>query len=85
VRLGLVDEVVPDAAKAAAEMIAVLAANAPLSVAGAKHIVNAIADGTAAGREAEIQRLIDGAMDSDDYQEGRRAFAEKRAPRFEGR
>jgi enoyl-CoA hydratase/carnithine racemase len=34
---------------------------------------------------AAAQRLIDAAADSEDFREGRRAFAEKRAPRFRGR
>jgi enoyl-CoA hydratase/carnithine racemase len=84
-RLGLVDEVVPDAAKAVRELAATLAANAPLSVAGAKYIINALAGGMVEKREAEIDRLINAAMDSEDYQEGRRAFAEKRPPKFQGR
>jgi enoyl-CoA hydratase/carnithine racemase len=30
------------------------------------------------------QRLIDAASDSEDFREGRRAFREKRPPRFRG-
>jgi enoyl-CoA hydratase/carnithine racemase len=85
VRLGLVDEVADDAGNAVAALAAVLAANAPISVAGAKYIVNSIASGLVDERGAEMQRLVERALDSSDYQEGRRAFAEKRAPRFEGR
>lgn len=84
-RLGLVDEIVADAGSAVAELVAALAQNAPLSVAGAKYIVNTIAAGLMAERAAEMQRLVEAALNSRDYQEGRRAFAEKRPPRFEGR
>jgi enoyl-CoA hydratase/carnithine racemase len=34
---------------------------------------------------AEVSALVDACFDSRDYQEGRRAFAEKRKPAFQGR
>ena len=71
-----------DAARAYA---ADLSSNAPLSIAGAKLVLGALASGTADAREAEIEGVIAQAMDSADYREGAQAFTEKRAPRFIGR
>jgi enoyl-CoA hydratase/carnithine racemase len=61
-----------------------LAANAPLSIAAAKYVINALSMGTGALDPAVAQRLIDHASDSKDFKEGRQAFAEKRPPRFRG-
>ncbi len=84
-RLGLVDRLVEEDAMAAARAFAErLAAGAPLSHAGNKAIVNAIADGTVHHRHGELERLIARAFDSEDYAEGQRAFAQKRPARFVG-
>src|SRR5262249_37734441 len=83
--LGLVDELVPDPAAAGRDLASTIAANAPISVAGAKFIINAVASGEAEKREAEIHRRVMGAMDTEDYREGRRAFMEKRPPAWRGR
>ncbi|NKB99789.1 MAG: enoyl-CoA hydratase [Pseudomonadales bacterium] len=61
-----------------------IAGNAPLTVQAAKAAVNAFERG---GREDELERvkeMVDVCFDSDDYKEGRRAFGEKRTPRFNG-
>jgi enoyl-CoA hydratase len=70
---------------AARTLAAEFTRNAPLSIAGNKAILNAIANGTAPERMAELERWIADAFDSADYAEGQRAFAERRAPRFTGR
>jgi enoyl-CoA hydratase/carnithine racemase len=62
-----------------------VADNAPLSVQGAKLIVEAVAHDGGATRRAEIDGLQLAAYESWDYQEGTRAFLEKRRPRFQGR
>jgi enoyl-CoA hydratase/carnithine racemase len=62
-----------------------LAQNAPLSIAGAKFMLNGLSLGEGALDVTAAQRLIDQAADSDDFREGRRAFSERRAPRFRGR
>jgi len=62
-----------------------VAANAPLSMRGAKLIVEAALEDRGASREAEIRRLSLEAFESADYKEGTRAFLEKRPPRFQGR
>ena len=62
-----------------------IAGNAPLTVRAAKAALDAWERG---GRQNEIEsvrRLVDACFDSEDYREGRRAFAEKRRPRFRGR
>ncbi|MEN3279382.1 MAG: hypothetical protein V7607_522 [Solirubrobacteraceae bacterium] len=85
--LGLVNKVVPlaelrDAAQAMARTIA---ANAPLSVRAAKSLVYLSAEhGWSAALDAADQ-LYEPVYLSEDGQEGPRAFAEKRAPRWQGR
>jgi enoyl-CoA hydratase len=67
-----------------------LTALAPLSVQGVKRSIQTIADHLGGARAAnpevvaEIDRLVTGAYESDDFQEGLRALSDKRRPRFEG-
>jgi enoyl-CoA hydratase/carnithine racemase len=83
--IGLVDEIGDNALSAAIGLAGTLAGNAPLSIAGAKFMLNHLSMGDGALDVAAAQRMIDLAADSEDFREGRRAFAEKRAPRFRGR
>jgi enoyl-CoA hydratase/carnithine racemase len=83
--MGLVDEVCDDSIAASIGYAETLAGNAPLSIAGAKFMLNGLSMGDGALDLAAAERLIDQASDSDDFREGRRAFAEKRAPQFRGR
>ena len=84
--MGLLDVIAPTTAlEGAQELAAEMAGNAPLSLAGSKLVLEALAAGTTADRHAEISAVIDGAMNSADYREGARAFLEKRKPAFTGR
>ena len=83
---GLVDAVTDgDVVEAALAFLARMAENAPLSIQGAKMTLNAIAHGEVAAREPQLRAFAARAADSADYAEGRRAFMEKRPPRFTGR
>jgi enoyl-CoA hydratase/carnithine racemase len=86
VAMGLLDMVAPENARAGAHALAAdIEANAPLSLAGSKLILECLAAGSVAERDREISAIIDRAMNSADYQEGARAFLEKRRPAFAGR
>jgi enoyl-CoA hydratase/carnithine racemase len=82
--MALLDEVVDDAAAAAEQLAARLARNAPLSIAGAKVMLNGLSMGPGALDTELAQQMIDAASDSEDFKEGRQAFAEKRPPLFRG-
>jgi enoyl-CoA hydratase len=86
-RIGLVHEVVPDAVleESVQRLADELAANAPLSVQGAKRVLNLIRTQPDGAALAEIHRLMHEAQHSDDLEEGRQAFLEKRRPSFRGR
>jgi enoyl-CoA hydratase/carnithine racemase len=86
-RVGFVQRVVPAAELAAYthDYLARVADNAPLTIQGAKLIVEAIVDDGGVSRRREIEELQLRAYESEDYREGTAAFLEKRRPRFVGR
>jgi enoyl-CoA hydratase/carnithine racemase len=86
-RTGLVNFVVDDAQIEArvTDYAARIAANAPLTVHAAKAAVRVFEHYAQVPGADAIAALVDRCFDSDDYREGRRAFMEKRVPRFSGR
>jgi enoyl-CoA hydratase/carnithine racemase len=83
--MGLVDEICDDASAAAVAFAQTLSGKAPLSISGAKFMLNGLSLGDGALDIDAAQLLIDQAADSGDFREGTRAFAEKRTPQFHGR
>lgn len=86
-QIGLVNRVVPRA-KLRAEaqgLAAAIAKNAPLSVRAAKRMVYAVAGATLADALDAGDRIWQPVYESEDAQEGPRAFREKRAPVWRGR
>jgi enoyl-CoA hydratase/carnithine racemase len=83
--MGLIDNLhATDALTGALAMADEFVANAPLSLRGSKLVLEAIDAHQQAAKEKEILALIDAAFESKDYQEGSRAFLEKRSPVFVG-
>jgi enoyl-CoA hydratase/carnithine racemase len=62
-----------------------LAANAPISLKGAKLVLEALARGAAKEQAHDIEEVIDEALTSEDYREAARAFVAKRKPVFRGK
>jgi enoyl-CoA hydratase/carnithine racemase len=86
-RMGFVSRVVP-AAELEREVDAycrLIAENAPLTIAAAKRAIREALADPAERDLAGLQRMLAACFDSEDYREGRSAFMQKRAPRFEGR
>lgn len=86
--MGLVNQVIPAAQlePRTYEMAQQIAHNAPLSVQHTKRLLGFLQSFQDFSLHAEtIQSLRDTCLQSDDFQEGRRAFLEKRPPVFHGR
>ena len=86
-RMGLVNQVVPKAeletfTRRYAETIA---KNAPLTIRSAKTTVEQLLKPHPERDLALLEKLIADCFNSEDYQEGVRAFSEKRRPQFKGR
>jgi enoyl-CoA hydratase/carnithine racemase len=87
---GMVNQVVPADAleRGAVELAAEVAGNSPLSLRGNKRIIRELLEARAdldPQLERELIELRLASFASADMREGVRAFAEKRAPRWEGR
>jgi enoyl-CoA hydratase/carnithine racemase len=85
--MGLVHRVVPDAEleRHVDEVIATLCANAPLAIANTKTILEEFVKSSGMPDPARMRAAIERCAKSEDYIEGRRAFMEKRKPRFQGK
>ena len=85
--MGFVNRVVPvaDLDREVAAYCEMVAENAPLTIAAAKFAIRQTGLDPAARDLDQAARMIDACFASEDYREGRKAFMEKRTPKFTGK
>ena len=62
-----------------------IAGNAPMTVRAAKAAVSVWERGGRSNEIDQVREMVDACFDSDDYKEGRRAFAAKEQPLFKNK
>jgi enoyl-CoA hydratase len=85
--MGMVNKVLPDAALQdhVEGVLNTLCENAPLAIANSKTIIEEYLKSEGEADQAAMAAAMKRCAESADYKEGRRAFMEKRKPRFEGK
>ena len=83
VQMGIINAVHDNVFEHCAEIALQISQNAPLTVQVAKQAMLCIADGDTS-QISRIDQAVDTCFKSSDYAEGRKAFAEKRLPKFTG-
>ena len=85
-QMGLVHKVLKDSELESftEDVLKTLGENAPLAIANSKTIIEEYVKSAGAPDAARMQAAMQRCAGSEDYKEGRRAFMEKRKPRFRG-
>jgi enoyl-CoA hydratase len=85
--MGFLNRVVPvaDLDREVAAYCELLVENAPLTMAAAKFAIRQTGMDPYARDLEQLARLLEICFNSEDYREGRRAFMEKRKPKFQGK